>query len=160
MQKISPFLWFDNQAEQAANFYVSIFKNSKILGINRYGKAGSEVSGRKEGSVMTVAFSLDGQDFTALNGGPVFSFSQAISFVIDCKDQQEVDYFWEKLSKGGQQQPCGWLIDKYGVAWQVVPSSLEKMITGKEPKKAESAMRSMLQMKKIDIKKIEKAYGQ
>ncbi|HEX9878264.1 MAG TPA: VOC family protein [Gammaproteobacteria bacterium] len=156
-QKISPFLWFDNQAEEAARFYVSIFKNSKIGHVARYGGAGAEVSGRAQGSVMTVAFELDGQKFTALNGGPQFKFTEAISFVVDCDTQAEVDELWEKLTAGGKQQPCGWLKDKYGVSWQIVPKGLIELLGEPDPKKSERVMQAMLQMKKLDIDRLREA---
>ena len=160
MQKITPFLWFDNQAEEAANFYTSIFKNSKIVGVARYGEEGAKVSGRPKGTAMTVAFQLDGQEFVALNGGPHFKFSEAVSFVVNCKTQEEVDHYWEKLSAGGDEkaQQCGWLKDKYGLSWQIVPDVLSKMMQDKDPKKSENVMRALLQMKKLDIKTLKKAY--
>ncbi len=156
MQKISPFLWFDTQAEQAANFYVSIFKNSKILKITRYGEAGPGPNG----SVMTVDFELDGQQFIALNGGPHFKFTEAISFSVDCETQQEVDQFWERLSAGGEQGPCGWLKDKYGLSWQINPRVLGEMLSDPDPAKSKRVMEAMLQMKKIDIAGLNKAYDQ
>jgi predicted 3-demethylubiquinone-9 3-methyltransferase (glyoxalase superfamily) len=157
MQKITPFLWFDGQAEEAMNFYVSIFKNSKVVSVSRYGEAGPG----PKGTVMTAAFQLDGQGFVALNGGPHFKFTEAISFVIDCKTQEEVDYYWEKLSEGGDEkaQQCGWLKDKYGLSWQVVPTALVEMLQDKDPKKSERVMQAMLQMKKIDIHALRQAYG-
>ncbi|MDB5161172.1 MAG: 3-demethylubiquinone-9 3-methyltransferase [Candidatus Saccharibacteria bacterium] len=152
MQKISPFLWFDDEAEEAANFYVSIFKNSKINNVTRYDEAGAKVSGKPEGSVMVVGFELDGQKFAALNGGPDFKFTEATSFVVDCENQEEVDYFWEKLTAdGGEEVQCGWLKDKYGLSWQVVPKNMDQLISS--PK----AMEAMLKMKKIDIKTLEQA---
>jgi len=154
MQKITPFLWFDGNAEEAMNFYVSIFKNSKIVSVRRYGDAGP---GPKR-TVMTGTFQLDGQEFYALNGGPVYKFSPAISFFVDCKSQEEVDTLYDKLSAGGEKEPCGWLRDKYGISWQIIPSALGKMLGDKDPKKAGSVMQAMLQMKKIDIKKLEQAY--
>ncbi|MDB5259036.1 MAG: hypothetical protein JWO73_244 [Candidatus Taylorbacteria bacterium] len=158
MQKITPFLWFDNQAEEAANFYVSIFKNSKITAVTRYDKASAEVSGRPEGSAMTVGFELDGQEFAALNGGPIFKFTEATSFVIDCKDQQEVDYFWSKLTAdGGEESQCGWLKDKFGLSWQVVPSGLSDLLGNDDPEKSERAMKAMLGMKKLDIEAMRRA---
>ena len=160
MQKISPFLWFDNQAEEAVNFYTSIFKNSKILSVTRYGEAGAKAAGRPKGSVMTVVFELGGQEFIALNGGPVFTFSPAISFVVNCETQEEVDELWEKLSEGGEKEQCGWLKDKYGVSWQIVPTVLGKMMQDKDPKKSEKVMKAMLQMKKLDIKGLKQAYEQ
>ncbi|MGO9568966.1 MAG: VOC family protein [Desulfomonilaceae bacterium] len=160
MQKITPFLWFDDKAEEAVNFYVSIFKNSKITGITRYGEAGAEVAGRPEGTVMTVAFQVEGQEFVALNGGPVFTFSPAISFVVNCETQEEVDKLWEKLSEGGEIVECGWLRDKYGVSWQIVPTILGEMLQDKNAEKSERVMKAMLQMKKIDIKGLRQAYQQ
>ena len=160
MQKITPFLWFDNKAEEAAKFYVSIFKNSKIGSVTRYGDAGAEVSGRAKGSVMIVTFQLDGQEFIALNGGPQFTFSPAISFLVNCKTQQEIDELWEKLSEGGATQQCGWLQDKYGVSWQIVPTILGELMQDKDTKKTERVMKAMLQMTKIDIKRLKQAYEQ
>jgi predicted 3-demethylubiquinone-9 3-methyltransferase (glyoxalase superfamily) len=153
-------LWFDDQAEEAARYYASIFKNSRLGKISRYGKAGQEIHKRPPGSVMTVAFELDGQAFTALNGGPVFKFNEAISLQVYCATQEEVDYYWEKLRKGGDEkaQQCGWLKDKYGVSWQVVPSILPEMITDPDPKKAERVFAAILQMKKLDIDKLKRAY--
>lgn len=159
-QKITPFLWFDNQAEEAAKFYVSIFKNSKIGHIARYGKEGYEIHGRPAGSVMTVEFQLDGQDFIALNGGPQFKFTEAISFCVNCETQEEVDEYWEKLSQGGEEGPCGWLKDKYGLSWQINPTVLGEMLADKDRKKAGRVMNAMLQMKKIDIKALKRAYEQ
>jgi predicted 3-demethylubiquinone-9 3-methyltransferase (glyoxalase superfamily) len=160
MQKITPCLWFDNQAEEAANFYTSIFKNSKIGNFIRYGKEGYEIHGREAGTVLTVDFEIEGQRFTGLNGGPVFKFNEAISFVVNCKTQKEVDYYWEKLSHGGDEraQQCGWLKDKYGVSWQIVPSVLSKMVGDPASLKSQRAMKAMLQMKKIDIEGLKKAY--
>jgi predicted 3-demethylubiquinone-9 3-methyltransferase (glyoxalase superfamily) len=158
MQKITPFLWFDNQAEEAVNFYTSIFKNSKIKSVARYGEEGAEASGRPKGTVMTVTFELKGQEFTALNGGPHFKFTEAISFVVNCESQDEVDELWEKLSEGGEKQQCGWLKDKYGVSWQIVPTVLGEMLQDKDPKKSERVMKALLQMDKIDIKTLEQAY--
>jgi predicted 3-demethylubiquinone-9 3-methyltransferase (glyoxalase superfamily) len=154
MPKITPFLWFDSQAEEAANFYVSIFKNSKILAIARYGKSGPG----PEGSAMTVEFQLDGQRFVALNGGPHFKFTEAISFVIGCETQQEVDEYWEKLSEGGEESVCGWLKDKYGLSWQIVPSVMSKLLGDKDAEKANRVMGAMLKMKKIVIADLEQAY--
>jgi predicted 3-demethylubiquinone-9 3-methyltransferase (glyoxalase superfamily) len=160
-QKISPCLWFDNQAEQAANFYISIFKNSKIIQISRYGEVGQEVHGRPPGSVMTVAFELDGQMFTGLNGGPIFKFNEAVSFQVYCDTQKEVDHYWDKLSAGGDEkaQQCGWLKDKYGLSWQVVPRVLIDMVTDPDAQKSQRVFGAMLQMKKIDIEKLKKAYA-
>jgi predicted 3-demethylubiquinone-9 3-methyltransferase (glyoxalase superfamily) len=159
MQKITPDLWFDNSAEEAAKFYTSIFKNSKIIHIARYGEAGAKVSGRPKGTVMTVIFELEGQRFMALNGGPVFKFSPAISFLVNCETQEEVDNLWEKLSEGGEKEQCGWLKDKFGVSWQVVPNVLGEMLQDKDAKKSERVMEAMLQMKKIDIEGLKKAYA-
>jgi predicted 3-demethylubiquinone-9 3-methyltransferase (glyoxalase superfamily) len=156
MQKISPFLWFDNKAEEAMNFYVSIFKNSKVLGVTRYGDAGPG----PKGTVMTASFELDGQQFTALNGGPHFKFTEAISFVVNCKTGEEVDYYWEKLSEGGEESMCGWLKDRYGLSWQVVPDILIELLGDKDPKKAKKVMEAMLKMKKIDVKALKKAADQ
>jgi predicted 3-demethylubiquinone-9 3-methyltransferase (glyoxalase superfamily) len=159
-QKITPFLWFDSQAEEAAKFYVSIFsKNSRIGGIARYDDEGSKASGRPSGSVMTVQFELDGQEFIALNGGPVFPFTEAVSFVVNCETQEEVDHFWDKLSAGGQQVQCGWLKDKFGVTWQVVPTILGEMLQDKDPEKAKRVMAAMLTMKKLDIAALRRAHG-
>jgi len=156
MPKISPFLWFDRQAEEAANFYIKIFKNSKILNITRYGEAGPG----PKGSVMTIEFTLDGQEFIALNGGPHFKFNEAISFSVDCKTQEEVDLYWAKLSEGGEEQPCGWLKDKFGLSWQVNPTILGEMLGDPDPQKAERVTEAMLKMKKIDIAALKKAYNQ
>ena len=158
---IAPCLWFDNQAEEAAKFYTGIFKNSKIGKIARYGEAGREVTRKPPGSVMMVDFELDGQPFNALNGGPDFKFNEAISLVITCKDQKEVDYYWDKLSQGGDPnaQMCGWLKDKYGVSWQVVPAVLAEMVGDPKSGKSERAMEAMLKMKKIDIPTLERAYA-
>jgi predicted 3-demethylubiquinone-9 3-methyltransferase (glyoxalase superfamily) len=160
MQKITPFLWFDDKAEEAANFYVSVFKNSKIGSIALYGEEGAKATGRPKGTVMTVAFQLDGQEFVALNGGPVFKFSEAISFIVNCETQDEVDEFWEKLSDGGAKGQCGWLKDKYGLSWQIVPTALGKMMSDKDPEKSKRVMRAMLQMKKLDIEALRRAYDQ
>ena len=161
IQKIAPCLWFDDQAEEAARFYTGIFKNSKIVTVARYGKAGHEVHARPAGTVMTVAFELEGQAFTALNGGPVFKFNEAISFQVNCETQAEVDYYWEKLSEGGdvKAQQCGWLKDRYGVSWQVVPRALVEMITDPDSEKSGRAMEAMLRMKKLDIAGLKLAYG-
>jgi predicted 3-demethylubiquinone-9 3-methyltransferase (glyoxalase superfamily) len=158
MQKITPFLWFDDKAEEAVNFYLSIFKNSKITGTTRYDEAASKAAGRPAGSVMTVEFQLEGQEFVALNGGPHFKFTEAISFVVNCETQEEVDRFWEKLTEGGQEVQCGWLKDKYGLSWQVVPTVLNEMIQDKDAAKAHRVMQAMLQMKKIDIPTLKRAY--
>ena len=146
-----------DQAEEAAKFYTSIFKKSKIKDIARYGEAASKASGRAKGSVMTISFELDGHEFTALNGGPLFKFTEAVSFVINCKTQEEVDYFWSKLSAGGEEGQCGWLKDKYGVSWQVVPTVLVELLATKDAAKSERVFQAMLQMKKMDIKKLKAA---
>jgi predicted 3-demethylubiquinone-9 3-methyltransferase (glyoxalase superfamily) len=153
MQKITPFLWFDSQAEEAANFYVSIFKNSKIVSIARYGKSGPG----PDGGVMTVEFQLDGQKFVALNAGPRFKFTEAISFVINCDTQQEVDDYWEKLLEGGEESMCGWLKDKYGLSWQIVPTVLPQLLQDKDAEKAKRVMEAMLKMKKIVIEDLKRA---
>jgi predicted 3-demethylubiquinone-9 3-methyltransferase (glyoxalase superfamily) len=158
LQRITPFLWFDLQAEEAVNFYVSIFKNSRVQGVTRYDEEGAKASGQPRGSVMTVSFELEGQGFTALNGGPHFKFTEAISFVVNCETQAEVDHFWEKLAAGGQEVQCGWLKDKFGVSWQVVPTVLIEMLQDKDPKKAQAVMAAMLQMKKISIEPLRRAY--
>lgn len=160
MQKITPCLWFDDQAEEAANFYTAIFHNSKIIGVTRYGEAGQEVHGRPAGSVMTVVFELDGQAFTALNGGPVFKFNEAISFQVSCRTQAEVDYYWEKLSEGGDSkaQQCGWLKDPYGVSWQVIPNVLVEMLNDPDLERSQRVMQAMLRMKKIEIEGLRQAY--
>jgi predicted 3-demethylubiquinone-9 3-methyltransferase (glyoxalase superfamily) len=158
MQKISPCLWFDDQAEEAAKFYVSIFKNSKMGNISHYDEASAKASGRPKGSVLVVTFTLNGQEFMGLNGGPVFKFSEAISFVVNCESQEEVDTMWKKLSKGGQEGPCGWLKDKFGVSWQVTPTILDKMLRDKDAAKSQRVMQAMLQMKKIDIASLQRAY--
>ena len=154
MQKITPFLWFDNNAEEAVNFYVSIFKNSKIMNIARYGEAGPG----PKGTVMIVTFELEGQRFTALNGGPQFKFTPAISFFVNCETQQEVDKFWEKLSEGGRKDRCGWLQDKYGVSWQIVPSVLGHLVQDKDAEKSKRVMKAMLQMDKLNINGLKDAY--
>ena len=157
MQKISPFLWFNSEAEEAANFYTSIFKNSKILNVSRYSESGSGAAGRPKGSVMTVAFQIEGQDFTAINGGPVFKFTEAVSFVVGCESQEEIDYYWEKLSEGGdpKAQQCGWLKDKYGLSWQVVPTALGELMS--DSSKSERVMKALLQMKKLDLETLKRA---
>ncbi|MCI0413714.1 VOC family protein [bacterium] len=154
MQKITPFLWFDDKAEEAMNFYTSIFKNSKTGSIVRYGDAGPG----PKGSVLTAEFELEGQKFIALNGGPQFKFTEAISFVVSCETQAEIDEFWEKLSEGGQKSQCGWLKDRYGLSWQIVPPILGQMLRDKDPEKAKRVMEAMLQMTKIDIKALKRAY--
>lgn len=160
MQKISPCLWFDDNAEDAVKFYVSIFKNSQAGNVTRYGKEGYEIHKKKEGSVMTIDFEIEGQKFLALNGGPMFKFNEAISFQIYCDTQEEIDYYWEKLTEGGDKnaQVCGWLKDKFGVSWQVVPIAMIKMLQDKDSKKTERVMKAMLQMHKLDIDALTKAY--
>ncbi len=160
MQKITPFLWFDGKAEEAAKFYASIFKNSNIGKITRYGKEGYEVHRRPAGTVMTVEFQIDGQKFVALNGGPEFKFTEAVSFAVGCKSQEEVDMFWEKLGEGGEESVCGWLKDRYGLSWQITPTILGEMLEDKDPTKAGRVMAAMLKMKKIDILTLKKAYDQ
>jgi len=157
--RIAPCLWFDNQAEEAATFYVSVFKNSRIVRVARYPKAGQEIHHRPEGSVMTVEFELDGQPFTALNGGPEFKFNEAVSLQLTCSNQAELDHYWDKLSKGGdpKAQQCGWLKDKYGLSWQVVPAVLPDMLKDHQSAKAQRAMEAMLRMKKIDVNELERA---
>jgi len=157
MQKITPFLWFNDNAEEAVNFYASIFKNSRIKDIAHYDAAGAKVSGRKKGSVMTVSFEIEGQEFIALNGGPVFKFNEAISLVVNCKTQAEVDKLWEQLSAGGEKSQCGWLKDKYGLSWQIVPTILNELMQDKDPRKAERVMQAMLGMKKLDINGLKRA---
>ncbi|HKB44531.1 MAG TPA: VOC family protein [Chitinophagaceae bacterium] len=161
MQKISSNLWFAHEAEEAANYYVSIFKNGKVKKIARYGKEGHDIHKMPEGSVMTVEFELEGQTFVALNGGPIFKFNEAISFIVNCDTQEEIDYYWEKLSRGGDKkaQQCGWLKDKYGLSWQVVPKQLSEMMSDRVTKRSESVMKALLRMKKLDIKKLEEAYN-
>ncbi len=154
MQKITPFLWFDDQAEEAMNFYTSIFPNSKITGVTRYGDAGPG----KPGTVMTGSFVLDGQEFTALNGGPEYRFTPAISLYVNCEAQEEVDELWEKLSAGGEKGPCGWLTDRFGVSWQIVPTALPRLLSDPDPERSQRVMKAMLQMSKIDIAGLERAY--
>ncbi len=158
MPKITPHLWFDDQAEEAAGFYTSIFPNSKIVSTDYYPKAAEEVSGKPAGSVMTVEFELDGQKFVALNGGPEFKFTEAISFLVSCKDQDEIDYYWEKLTQGGEEVQCGWLKDKFGLSWQIVPTGLEELMS--DPQKVELVTQAFLDMKKIDIETLRKAANQ
>lgn len=160
MQKITPHLWFDNQAEEAMNFYVSVFKNSKVGSISRYGEAGTEVTGKPKGTVMTATFELEGQEFMALNGGPQFKFTEAISFLVNCETQEEIDEMWEKLSEGGEKGRCGWLKDKYGLSWQIVPPVLGELLQDKDAEKSERVMEAMLQMDKIDIQALKQAYEQ
>lgn len=157
-QKITPHLWFDKEAEEAVKFYTSIFKNSKIGNVSRYGKEGFEIHGMPEGTTMTVEFELEGQKFLALNGGPVFKFNEAISFMVHCDSQKEVDYFWKKLSAVPESEQCGWLKDKYGLSWQIIPNALGKLLSDPDPEKAGRVMNAMLKMKKIVIKDLEKAY--
>ena len=159
-QKITPCLWFDNQAEEAARFYVSIFENSSIGAITRYGKEGFEIHGRPAGSVMTVTFRLDGEEFTALNGGPHFKFSEAVSFVVRCRSQAEIDHYWEKLSQGGDEaaRQCGWLKDKYGLSWQIVPVALFDMLQDRDLAKSDRVMKALLKMKKLDLAALQRAY--
>lgn len=156
MQKITPFLWFDDQAEEAVNLYISIFKNSKILDISRYGDAGP----KPKGTVMTISFELEGQEFMALNGGPEFHFTEAISLFVNCETQAEVDELWEKLSESGEKGPCGWLKDKYGLSWQIVPVILGKLISDPDPLRSQRVVQAMLQMSKIDIDRLLLAYEQ
>ena len=158
MQKITPCLWFDDKAEEAANFYVSIFKNSKLRHVSYYGEAGAAVSGRPKGSVMTVTFEIAGQEFVALNGGPLFKFTEAVSFMVKCESQQEIDEMWAKLSEGGEEGPCGWLKDKYGLSWQIVVHEWDEMLRDKDTAKSERAMAAILQMNKPDMKQIQQAY--
>ena len=156
MQKITPFLWFDTQAEEAMNFYISIFKNSKVVGVSRWGEAGPV----PKGTAMSATFELDGQKFMALNAGPQFKFTEAISFFVNCETQDEVDEFWEKLSEGGEKSRCGWLKDKFGLSWQIIPSALGEMLNDKDPQKSKRVMEAMMQMGKIDIKILKQAYDQ
>lgn len=158
MQKISPCLWFHNEAEEAANFYVSVFEDGKILNITHYSESSAEASGQPQGSVMTVVFEIDGQQFMALNGGPIFKFSEAVSLMIHCDTQDKVDYYWEKLSAGGEEGQCGWLKDKYGLSWQVVPTALGELLSRGDAEKSESVVKALLPMKKIDIAALQKAY--
>lgn len=168
MQKIMPCLWFDKQAEEAADYYISIFssigksggKNSRILNTSYYGGSGAEASGLPKGSVMTVTFLLDGQEFMALNGGPQFKFTEAISLLVKCETQEEIDKFWEKLSAGGEEGPCGWLKDKYGLSWQVVPAMMDEMMKDKDAQRSDRVMKALVGMKKIDIKGLNQAYEQ
>ena len=153
--QITPCLWFDNQAEEAVYFYTSIFKDSKIESISRYGKEGHEIHGQKEGSVMSVSFRINGQSFTALNGGPIFKFNEAISLQVYCETQEEIDYFWERLTDGGQEAQCGWLKDKYGLSWQIIPTILSQLMS--DSVRAERVTRTFLQMKKLDIEALKKA---
>ncbi len=153
MQKITPFLWFDNNAEEALDFYTSIFKNAKIVNVTRYGEGGPGPAGM----VMTATFQLEGQEFMALNGGPQYKFTEAVSFFVNCETQEEVDRLWEKLTEGGEEQACGWLKDKFGLSWQIIPNALSELLGHPDPAKAQSVMQAMLQMKKIEIAKLEQA---
>jgi predicted 3-demethylubiquinone-9 3-methyltransferase (glyoxalase superfamily) len=170
IQKISPCLWFDSAAEEAAKFYVSVFSAiakstgsgtaSKVTAVTHYGESGASIAGRPKGSVMTVVFELAGQEFMALNGGPLFTFSEAISFIVNCESQDEIDAFWQELSEGGETGECGWLTDKYGLSWQIVPTVLDEMIKDSDPKKSEQVMSALLKMTKLDIKRLKQAYDQ
>jgi len=159
MQKITACLWFDDNAEEAAEFYTAIFPNSKVTGISRYGEAGAKVAGRPKGSVLVITFRLDGQEFMALNGGPQFKFNEAVSFVVNCKTQAELDRYWKKLSAGGEEVQCGWLTDKFGVSWQIVSTVVAKMMQDKDGEKSNRVMQAVLRMKKLDIKKLKTAYS-
>lgn len=158
MQKITPFLWFDENAEEAVNFYTSIFKNSKIKRISRYKNEPAAVPGHAPGSVMTITFELEGQEFTAMNGGPGYKFTPAISLMVNCKTQEEVDYYWDALARGGQEVQCGWLTDKYGMSWQITPIAMMDMLHDKDEEKAKRAMQAMMQMVKLDVNKLKQAY--
>jgi predicted 3-demethylubiquinone-9 3-methyltransferase (glyoxalase superfamily) len=158
-QKITPCLWFDTQAEEAAGFYVSIFENSRIRRISRYGKAGHEIHGKPSGSVMTVEFEIEGQPFVALNGGPHFKFNEAVSFQVSCETQEEIDYFWNSLAKDGEEGPCGWLKDRYGLSWQIVPAILSEMLMDPDPEKSERVTNAFLRMKKFDIAELRRAHA-
>jgi len=159
MQKITPCLWFNDQAEEAMRFYVSVFKNSKVGRVTRYGETGAKVSARPKGSVMTATFEIEGQEFMALNGGPHFTLSEAVSFIVKCDTQKEIDTFWEKLSEGGEKGVCGWLKDKFGLSWQIVPTVLSDMMQDKDAEKTNRVMEAVLQMKKLDIARLQQAYG-
>ena len=158
MQNITPCLWFDNKTEEAAKFYVSIFKNSKLGQVTRYGDSGAQVSGRPKGSVMTVTFEIEGQEFVALNGDPLFKFTEAVSFMVKCESQQDIDEMWSKLSEGGEEGPCGWLKDKYGLSWQIVVPEWDEMLRDKDSDKSERAMTAILQMSKPDMRRVRQAY--
>ena len=160
MQKITPCLWFDDNAEQAVKFYTSLFRNSKILQMTHYGEAGSNAAGRPKGSVMTITFRLDGQEFMALNGGPHFKFTPAISLMVNCETQAEIDEYWDKLSAGGAAQPCGWLTDKFGVSWQIVPAALAEMMGDDQAEKSERVMKAILDMQKLDLPTLQKVYAE
>lgn len=159
MQKITPFLWFHTEAEQAVKFYGSIFKRFKILKTTRYPEAAANASGQPEGSVMTIEFELEGQQFVALNGGPHFKFTEAVSFVVNCKNQAELDRYWNRLCAGGQPNDCGWLKDKYGVSWQIVPAKIEQWLASKDPAKTQRVMEAVLKMRKLDIKTLQRAFS-
>jgi len=159
MQKITPHLWFDTQAEEAANFYTSVFKDSKIVSTSYYGKAGQEIHRMPEGSVMVVELEIEGQTFLALNGGPIFKFNESVSFVINCETQEEIDYYWEKLSAVPESEQCGWLKDKFGLSWQVVPTGMAEMLSTPDSENTQRAMNAFMQMKKIDIEKLKQAYN-
>ena len=158
-QKVSPCLWFDTQAEQAANFYVSVFKNGRIKSVSRYGEAGRDVHGKESGSVMVVDFEIEGQTFTALNGGPHFKFNEAVSFVVMCDSQEEIDHFWNALTEGGKESQCGWLKDKFGLSWQIVPSQLPQMLSGGDAAARDRMMTAVMTMKKFDIAALQSAHG-
>ena len=160
MNKITPCLWFDNNAEEAVKFYTSIFKNSKIKATSRYGDAASKAAGRPKGSVLTIAFELNGQDYTALNGGPIFKFTEAISLQVNCDNQDELDYYWNRLGEGGdpRAQQCGWLKDKFGLSWQIVPSAMAEWVNDRDQAKSDRVMAALLPMKKLDIAALQKAY--
>jgi predicted 3-demethylubiquinone-9 3-methyltransferase (glyoxalase superfamily) len=160
MQKITPFLWFNDKAEEAVNFYISVFKNAKLGKITRYGKEAANASGRPTGTVMTVTFQVDGLEFIALNGGPHFQFTEAVSFVVNCETQAEIDELWEKLSKDGQESQCGWLKDKYGLSWQIVPTALGKWMSDADSEKSRRVMQAILQMQKLDMRILQEAYDQ
>lgn len=158
MHKITPCLWFDDKAEEAAKFYVSIFKNSKLGQVTRYGDSGAQISGKPKGSVMTVTFEIEGQEFVALNGGPLFKFTEAVSFMVKCESQQDIDEMWSKLSEGGEEGPCGWLKDKYGLSWQIVVPEWDEMLRDKDSEKSERAMTAILHMSKPDMQRVRQAY--
>jgi predicted 3-demethylubiquinone-9 3-methyltransferase (glyoxalase superfamily) len=159
MQKIIPFLWFNDNAEEAVKFYTSIFKKSKVLVVTRYNKSSASAGGRPQGSVMTIAFELNGQKFVALNGGPLFPFTEAVSFVVNCKTQAEIDNYWKKLSAGGKESQCGWLKDKFGLSWQIVPDNLGKLLSSKDETRTQRVMQAVFQMQKLDIKTLKKAFS-
>ena len=159
VQRIVPFLWFDSQAEEAATYYVSIFDNSAIQTVSRYDEAGAKAAGRAPGSAMTVAFELEGQEFLALNGGPLFPFTEAVSFLVKCDTQAEVDRYWDRLTAGGREVQCGWLKDRFGLSWQVVPTVLPELLTAKDPARSQRVMTAMLAMKKLDIEALKRAYA-